>query len=51
MHNAFGDKYGSIVVSIYKTDMNDSPFFHITSYNDIHISNIMDIIEDTLKKY
>ena len=45
-----GRKYGSILISVYKTKSSDHSFFVIKPENE-EVLEIADIIEDALKLY
>lgn len=44
------EKSGDIIVSVYRTSSNTSPFFSIKPNNE-NVSDIAYIIEDVLKMY
>lgn len=52
VHNneIIGKEIGTVFVHMYKDIKTDSPFFYIESDNK-KVSNVSDIIEDTLKLY
>jgi len=46
-----GNSCGTITISVYKDSVSNYPFFFINTDNKEELSNIIDVLEDTLKCY